>query len=129
MTSIVRPLRLIYETCLHTGVFPDNWTKAIVLPIHKKESRQLKKNCRPISLLPVCGKIYEKVIFDTMYKVCSMAFGRVLLQYRSTETVFWHLRHPAENNIINRFLCPLFLKSETRQLNMNDVIKLNRNLG
>ena len=65
-SSIVRPLCLIYETCLHTGVFLDNWKKANVLPIHRKESRQLKKNYQPISLLPVCGKIFEKVFFDTM---------------------------------------------------------------
>ena len=67
-SSIVRPLCLIYETCMHTGLFPDNWKKANILPIHKKESRQLKENYRPISLLPVCGKIFEKVIFDTMYR-------------------------------------------------------------
>ena len=42
--------------------------RRIVLPIHKKESRQLKKNYRPISLLPVCDKIFEKVIFDIMYR-------------------------------------------------------------
>ena len=53
---------------MHTGLFPDNWKKANVFPFHKKESRQLKKNYRPISLLPVCGKIFEKVIFDTMYR-------------------------------------------------------------
>ena len=67
-SSIVRPLCLTYETCMHTGLFPDNWKKANVLPIHKKESRQLKKNYQPISLLPVCGEIFEKVIFDTMYR-------------------------------------------------------------
>ena len=42
-SSIIRPLCLIYETCLHAGIFPDNWKKAKVLPIHKNESRQLKK--------------------------------------------------------------------------------------
>ena len=42
--------------------------KAIVLPVHKKESRQIKKNHRPILLLPICGKIYEKVIFDAIYE-------------------------------------------------------------
>ena len=67
-SSIARPLCLIYETCMHTGLFSDNWKKANILPIYKKESRQLKKNYRPISLLPVCGKIFEKVIFDTMYR-------------------------------------------------------------
>ena len=51
-----------------TGIFPDIWKKANVLPVHKKESRQIKKNYRPISLLPICGKIFEKVIFDAIYE-------------------------------------------------------------
>ena len=33
-----------------------------------KESRQIKTNCRQISLLPICGKIFEKLIFDTIYE-------------------------------------------------------------
>ena len=45
-----------------------NRKKANILPIHKKESRQLTKNYRPISLLPICGKIFEKLIFDIMCK-------------------------------------------------------------
>ena len=60
-------------------------------------------------------------------KAHSLEFGRVLLQYRSAQTLFRHLHHPARNN---RFLCPLllFLKSATHQLSLKDVIKLNRNL-
>ena len=41
--SIVRPLCLVYKECLETGNFPMSWKNANVLPIHKKESRQLKK--------------------------------------------------------------------------------------
>ena len=66
--EIVIPLCLIYEKCLATGKFPEIWKKANVLPIHKKESRQVKNNYRPISLLPTCGKIFEKVIFDCIYE-------------------------------------------------------------
>ena len=65
---IVNPLYLIYKKCLDTGRFPISWKKGNVLPIHKKENRQLKKNYRPISLLPVCGKIFEKLIFDAIYE-------------------------------------------------------------
>ena len=43
-----------------TGIFPDIWKKANIIPVHKKESRQIKKNYRPISLLPICGKYLKK---------------------------------------------------------------------
>ena len=66
-TALVLPLSLIFEKSISTCVFPDTWKKANVLPIHKKESRQLKTNYRPISLLPICGKIFEKIIFDAIY--------------------------------------------------------------
>ena len=42
-TEIVKPLYLMYTECLETGRFPSGWKKANVLPIHKKENRELKK--------------------------------------------------------------------------------------
>ena len=42
--------------------------KANIVPAHKKNSRQIMKNYRPISLLPICGKIFEKIIFDEIYE-------------------------------------------------------------
>ena len=35
--------------------------------MHKKESKNILKNYRPISLLPVCGKIFEKCIYNSLY--------------------------------------------------------------
>ena len=36
--------------------------------MHKKNSRQCKKNYRPISLMPIFGKIFEKLIFNSAYR-------------------------------------------------------------
>ena len=33
----------------------------------QKESRQLEKNYHSISMLPICGKLFEKLIFDEIY--------------------------------------------------------------
>ena len=65
--SIVEPLCLIFEECLKTGTYPSMWKKTNVIPIHKKDSRSCKSNYRPISLLPVFGKMFEKIIYDSIY--------------------------------------------------------------
>ena len=67
-TVIAEPLKLIYEKGLDTGRYPRLWKKAIIVPAHKKNSSQILKNYRPVSLLPVCGKIFEKIIFDEIYE-------------------------------------------------------------
>ena len=33
----------------------------------KKGDKQSTKNYRPISLLPICGKMFEKIIFNNLY--------------------------------------------------------------
>ena len=66
-TSIVLPLKIIYQNILETAIFPDLWKVANVTPIHKKESKQVVKNYRPISLLPICSKLFEKLVFNCLY--------------------------------------------------------------
>jgi hypothetical protein len=65
--ELALPLKLIFEKCLETGQYPCLWKKANVQPTHKKDSRQIASNYRPISLLCISGKIFEKIIFDQMY--------------------------------------------------------------
>ena len=70
--SLVFPLKLIFEACLRQGVFPEVWKRANVVPVHKKNSKNLKQNYRPISLLPILGKILEKLMFDSLYEHLSL---------------------------------------------------------
>jgi hypothetical protein len=65
--EVAKPLCLIFKKCIDTGSFPSQWKLANVQPVHKKNSRQEKTNYRPISLLPICGKIFEKIVFDALY--------------------------------------------------------------
>ena len=51
--TLVYPLKLIFKASTQEGVFPDCWKKANVVPIHKKESKNLFKNYRPISLFSI----------------------------------------------------------------------------
>ena len=61
------PLKIIFENILETGIFPDQWKEANVTPVHKKNDKQIISNYRPISLLPILAKIFERVIFKKLY--------------------------------------------------------------
>ena len=60
--AICRPLNIIFKMCLNTGKFPSEWKKDNVVPIHNKDDKQNVKNYRPVSLLPIYGKIFECLI-------------------------------------------------------------------
>ena len=46
------------------GTFPDQLKIADIVPILKKEDQNDKTNNRPISLLPLISKIFEKVLYQ-----------------------------------------------------------------
>ena len=66
-TALIYPLKLIFTNCIRTGVFPDIWKLANIVPIHKRDQKNQLKNYRPISLLPIFGKIFEKLIYNAIY--------------------------------------------------------------
>ena len=65
--SVIKPLTLLFNNCLRHGVSPNDWKKANVIQVDKKGNKQLVSNYRPGSLLPICSKIFEKLIFDCIY--------------------------------------------------------------
>ena len=66
--SVVLPFRIIFGNILSTATYPDIWKLANVTQIFKKGAKQLIENYRPISLLPLCGKLFEQIIFNNLYK-------------------------------------------------------------
>ena len=57
---------IIFKKCLQTGTFPNNWKNSNVIPIHKNGDKQLLQNYHPNLLLPVCSKIFERIVFNPM---------------------------------------------------------------
>ena len=58
------PLTKIINQSILTGTFPSAWKIAKIIPLHKRGSKKLKENYRPISNLCVVSKILEKVVLD-----------------------------------------------------------------
>ena len=50
------------------GTFATQWKRANIVPIHKKYNKKIVSNYRTVSLLPICSKIFEKLIFNELFK-------------------------------------------------------------
>ena len=53
---------------MRKGEFPKIFKKSKITPIFKKGNKELMKNYRPVSTLPIFGKNFEKVIYSRLYK-------------------------------------------------------------
>ena len=78
--SLVLPLELIFNNILSTTKFPKQWKIANVTPVHKKENKQFIKNYRPISLLPIFAKVFEKIMMN-LYN--HLVRNKLLTSYQS----------------------------------------------
>ena len=60
--NLARPLTLIFNNSVETGIIPEDWKSANVTAIHKKGSRQEPRNYRTISLTSVVCKTMERLV-------------------------------------------------------------------
>ena len=67
-SDISRPLACIFNESITLGTFPDKLKWARVIPIYKKGAHNEPSNYRPISLLSVFGKLFEKLMFKRLYE-------------------------------------------------------------
>ena len=70
--GIIAPhLEKYFNSCMQDGHFPDQLKLGRISPIYKKDNQELFENYRPISTLPVFGKILEKLICSRLYSFLS----------------------------------------------------------
>ena len=65
--SIAKPMSVLFRNSFENECFPKEWNKANIAPVYKKNDKQLIKNYGP-ALLLVCGKIFEKITFNSFFK-------------------------------------------------------------
>ena len=60
------PLTTVFTACPQENIWPSAWKEARVVPVHKRSSRSDPKNYRPISLLSVVGKVFERIVAEVI---------------------------------------------------------------
>ena len=65
---ISEPISTIVNNSFKTGIYPDMFKVAKIIPLHKKGSKLDLTNYRPISLLSNLSKIFEKMMHIRLYK-------------------------------------------------------------
>jgi len=69
---IVSTLTHICNRMMATGTFPDRLKYSEIKPIYKNGDKTQFENYRPISLLPVFSKIFEKVLYKRLHNHLSI---------------------------------------------------------
>ena len=88
---------------LKTGIFPEDWKHGTVIPIPKVANPQTVNDLRPITLLPLPGKIMERLIHNKLYPY--LEENNILIsnqngfrkQHGTTDTIFKFLSHVIDN--------------------------------
>ncbi|XP_052247730.1 uncharacterized protein LOC127855877 [Dreissena polymorpha] len=80
--TIVAPLTDLINQSFSTAVFPDQLKLAQVTPLHKKNSTLDKGNYRPVSILPVVSKLFERAINTQISDFFNVHFHAFLSAFR-----------------------------------------------
>ena len=66
--SICKPLGIIIRSCLQNEMFPSELKKSNVVLVFKKNDKEVAKKNGIICLVSVPSKIFERLLYDSMFK-------------------------------------------------------------
>ena len=61
------PLYDLFKKSLMSGIFPGDWKCARVTPLFKQGESSDLNNYRPISVISVVAKVFERIVYDQLY--------------------------------------------------------------
>jgi hypothetical protein len=98
------PICHIFNLSIAQSIFPDKFKNAKIIPLFKKGDKFSEGNYRPISILPVMSKIFERIVHNQIYHYCDR--NKIIFQNQSgfrqgfsTETALLYLSDNVRNNL------------------------------
>ena len=66
--NIIAPsLTSIFLKSILTGIYPNDWKMAKVTPLFKKGIQSDPNNYRPISVIPIISKVFERIVYNQLF--------------------------------------------------------------
>ena len=97
-------LTICVNYALINGKFPVTLKNVNVTPVHKKDDPTDKTNFRPISVLPLLSKAFERVIYSQLGKYMDTFLNKLLCGFRkahSTQHALFKLLQRWQNELDN----------------------------
>lgn len=116
IADLISPiLSHVFNLSLSFGIFPDSLKIARVTPIFKGGDKCSVNNYRPISILPIVSKIFEKIIYKKVYSYLETKTYLYNKQYgfrskkSTTQAILNHLQYIYSNIDEGNFVFSVFL--------------------
>lgn len=68
IVTLAPHLALLFNKCLDEGTFPDLMKESKVIPLFKAGDTKDPGNYRPVSILPVLSKVFEKILMNQLLR-------------------------------------------------------------
>lgn len=79
--EIVSPLTYVINLSLRLSEVPNEFKTARVVPLYKKGDCNSEGNYRPVSILPVVSKIFERIVYNQFYSY--LCENNLIYEYQS----------------------------------------------